>query len=128
MADYWSQFEGKSVPLKGLLQWLSREHRHVTDEEGELLEGWNFPVVDSMDLHRWAIAEAVTDEFEYNIEAHDLDRDKRRVDGFWVDDPAKLDLGLENLRKHQQNYVDYGGYIHVEYKIVKRRKQAYEDA
>lgn len=83
------------------------------------------------DYHAALLAVKVIDEdveYEYNIEAHDLDRDKRRVDGFWVDDPAKLDLGLENLRKHQQNYVDYGGYVHVEYKIVKRRKQAYEDA
>lgn len=62
MSDYWSQFEGKSVPLKDLLQWLSDEHEHVTDDEGELLEGWDFPVVNSMALHRWAVAEAVEDK------------------------------------------------------------------
>lgn len=128
MADYWSQFEGKNVPLKRLLQWLSDEHTHVTDGEGELLEGWDFPVVNSMALHRWAIAEAVEDEWEYTIETHDLDNNERRVRSFWVDDPAKLETGLANLRKHQQTYVDYGGYIHAEYKIVKRRKQGYTDA
>ncbi len=129
MPDYWNQFEGKSVPLKSLLQWLSDEHRHVTDNEGELLKGWDFPVVNSMALHRWAISESVEDEFEYTIESHDLDRDERSVRSFWVDDPAKLEVGLANLRKHQQFYVDYGGVIHWEYKIVKRRKpEGYVDA
>ena len=64
MSDYWKQYEGKSVPLKELLQWLSDEHEHVTDR-GEPVDGWDFPVVNSMALHRWAIAEASDDTYEY---------------------------------------------------------------
>ena len=56
--DYWSQYDGKAVSLKSLLKWLSDKHDHVTDEEGEPFGKWNFPVVNSMALHRWAIEEA----------------------------------------------------------------------
>lgn len=82
------------------------------------------------DYHAALIAVRTLDEmteFEYTIEYHDLDKDERSVRSFWVDDPAKLEVGLVNLRKHQQSHIDYGGRAHAEYKIVKRRKQGYTD-
>lgn len=83
------------------------------------------------DYHAALIAVRTLDEmaeFEYSIESHDLDKDVRSVDPFWKSSPADLETPLKRLRAHQQSYVDYGGYIHAEYKIVKRRKQGYVDA
>lgn len=109
MSDYWAQYEGKSVPLKSLLQWLSDEHDHVTDGEGELLDGWDFPVVNSMALHRWAVKEASEDEYEYNIQ---------RPDGAilytsWGDKGPTEELLFE---------VQTGIFADPNYSLVKRRK------
>lgn len=123
MSKYWNQFEGKSVPLKDLLKWLSDEHTHVTDDEGEPLKGWDFPVVNSMALHRWAVAEAVEDEFEYAVwhsfSISNSDRDFSYVVGGWDDEDSRTHLLM------RLNTDDFTG----EYKLIKRRKAGpHEDA
>lgn len=47
---YFSEHKGKSVPLDLLLAWLSETHDHRED---------GTPFVHSMDLHRWAIKNAL---------------------------------------------------------------------
>lgn len=123
MSDYWSQYDGKSVPLKGLLQWLSDEHEHVTDDEGELQEGWDFPVVNSMALQRWAIAEAVEVEYEYAV------KQTHRARGIempifpedWKsreDAERELDVNLkDNEDREQKNRT-----VFFDFALVKRRK------
>jgi hypothetical protein len=123
MSDYWSQFEGKSVPLKGLLQWLSDEHDHVTDDEGELLKGWDFPVVNSMDLERWAKAEAVEDEFEYAVEETKADGGSVIMDNRWTPYLDNATACKDNMvRFHRDNYLVLTGKTWYTYKVVKRPK------
>lgn len=116
MSDYWVQYEGKTIPLKDLLQWLSDEHEHVTDDEDELLDGWDYPVVNSMALHRWAIAEALADEYEYNIQATDLDDgEKWLYRETWEPDTGWLERKLEELN-------EYAEEMEHTYTLVKRRR------
>lgn len=117
MSDYWKQFEGKSVPLKGLLQWLSDEHEHVTDDEGESLEGWDFPVVNSMALHRWAIAEAGEVEYEYAVQDTDPHGHQVPLNEYdWRSlKNAEVILGIR-VRRREKTGVEYTS------KIVKRVK------
>lgn len=123
MSDYWNQFDGKSVPLKDLLMWLSDEHRHVTDDEGEPLEGWNFPVVNSMALHRWAVAEAVEDEFEYAVEETKTGGGSVIVDNRWTPYLDNAVACKDNMvRFHRDNYLVLTGKTWYTYKVVKRPK------
>ena len=115
MSDYWKQYEGKTVPLKNLLQRLSDEHEHVTDDEGELLKGWDYPVVNSMALHRWAIAEATADEYEYK-----LARKTEWLDWYEVWEWGTLERAEDVLERARQNAKRSNSG--TEYKIVRRRK------
>jgi hypothetical protein len=122
MSDYWTQFEGRSVPLKGLLQWLSDEHDHVTDDEGELLEGWDFPVVNSMALHRWAIVEAVEDEFEYALSMKDQATGEWNPCGDILDQYNRTPIWGE-VQPRERLLEWYGReFPNSEFKLVKRRK------
>jgi len=125
MSDYWKQYEGKSVRLKDLLQWLSDEHDHVTDDEGELLDGWDHPVVNSMALHRWAIAEASADEYEYNIETLDLVTGHTHIwRERWEADTEWLQRKLDERNAYDRKLLNIpgGGPLEYTHRLVKRRK------
>lgn len=115
MSDCWEEYDGRTVPLKELLKWLSDEHTHITDDEGDLLEGWDFPVVNSMALHRWAIGQAEPVEYEYAVERTSLMRPDQTffVGNYWGDLEDRQDAldGLEALNGTS-----------VKYWMVKRRK------
>jgi len=120
VSDYWNQYEGKSVPLKELLKWLSDEHSHVTDDEGEPLEGWNHPVVNSMALHRWAIDKAAPVEYEYGIQYFDNIGQKWIVIGEWFGYGLNFFTTIED----REEYIDelQIDYVDTTFMLVKRRK------
>lgn len=81
---YFSEYKGRSVPLHLLLAWLSEHHEHKEDGTA---------IVPSMDLHRWAVKNAIDLVVTIELSAETAQKIKERaVPGMSINTEKETDL------------------------------------